>query len=234
MGRAGECGGYRHPPGSHIWRGRTSAGLGTVLRGACLSNVPGGWVLIAIFLLANGLGSGIGVRAENATPLLEAVRARYEDTMQGVEAGEISREVGGKARARWLALRKALIALDARIETSKLELEACQGKGQRDALNALADTSLERERILVEALQDLDRLSDAPRATNHPLSKRPRGTHTETTSGTAGAAPEADRRHGSPDKAATGSAASRSKVEIKEYDIEIEMSPEDVTKGDME
>ncbi len=116
-------------------------------------------VMLATLLAAVlTLAPSPGVAGDTHRPLLDTFKARYAHLMQAVKAGKLPSEVGTKADALWLSLRKDLINVDARMDMVKLDAKEYHGDQQDAALNRLIDTAADRERILIHAFEELGEL----------------------------------------------------------------------------
>lgn len=164
-----------------------------------------------VVLLAVGLAPAPAAGAEQSETLAQVFEARYQQLVQKIKVGALPAETEREAKAIWYALRKDIIALDAEVETLKLEVMAQQGAREEAALEQLGEKISDRERRLMRAIQDLDRLAGKA-ASPVPA----------VTAG-AGASKPAEDNNEPPQK-----------TSIRALDIEIELAPEDLTKGDME
>jgi hypothetical protein len=181
-----------------------------------------------LYLPAVALLFAIGVAvaaaaAEQAESLLQAFEARYQQLLQQVEAGELSPQVEDEAKAIWLALRKDMIALNANIETLKLDVMSAQGVRQKALLDQLSQKAAEREHRVMQATQDLEQVAGGERAASPILPPRPVAPSSEETG-----------LQGAIDKAGAEAEKPSEDTSTKTWDIEIEFAPEDLSKGEME
>ncbi len=172
--------------------------------------------------LCLGLGVVVAVGAEQVESLSQLFESRYQQLVRQVQGGELPPATADQAKAVWLALRKDIIALDAEVETLKLEVMSRQGARQEAALDQVAEKTAQRERRLLSAIQDLDRLAGGA-ASAIPLVP----AAVPAASSTGGT-----RAHGGNREEKQKEASEETKTRI--WDIEIEFTPEDVTKGDLE
>lgn len=163
----------------------------------------------------------VAVGAGQSQSLSQEFEARYQQLLQQVEAGQLSPRLKDEAKAVWIALRKEIIALDAEMETLKLEVMSEQGARQKAALDELGATAGERERRLMRAIQDLDRLAGREISAIPLAPAAPAVGISDETSG-----------HRSNDKEKQEEEFEHTKTQT--WDIEIEFAPEDLSKGDME
>lgn len=171
---------------------------------------PSRYLRDAALLLAFSVATGHAGAAQPET-LAELFEGRYQQLVRQVEAGALPPETKAEAKAIWFALRKDIIALDAEVETLKLDVMSQQGAREEAALERLAEKIREREQRLTRAIQDLDELAS------------------EAVSSVPAAAASMDVR-----KSGEAKKENSEKTTIRAFDIEIELAPEDLTKGDME
>lgn len=162
---------------------------------------------------------GVAVAAGSPQSLSQVFETRYQELLQRVQVGELTPATEEQAKAVWLALRKDIIALDAEVETLKLEVMSQQGERQETAINQLGEKTAQRERRLMQAIQDLDRLA------GNDISAIPLVPAAAATN-PSGDTPAIDsNQEQQPDG---------TKTKTQTWDIEIEFAPEDLSKGDME
>jgi hypothetical protein len=98
--------------------------------------------------------------AADDSPLLETFDTRYEDIIDETEKGKLSDSAAARARDLRLAVKKDLIFLDAQIQAYQLEVKETSGDRQDQAIQHIIDLSAKRERLLIDAVHKLDRISD--------------------------------------------------------------------------
>lgn len=96
--------------------------------------------------------------AETGSPLLNTFKSHYDQLLQQVEQGRHPVDTGKQAEELWLSLRQDLVYLDARVQAYKLEIGETNGARQQKAMQNLIEVSAERERLLINAIQNLDSL----------------------------------------------------------------------------
>ncbi|MEN8129972.1 MAG: hypothetical protein ABFS45_07210 [Pseudomonadota bacterium] len=111
-------------------------------------------VIIALLMPLRGSHA-----ADADSPLLESFKSRHSEVIQQAEQGKLPATIGKRAEDLWLSLRKDLIYLDAQVQAYKLEAKETHGTQQEEAIQKLVDVSAERERLLINALRSLDKLT---------------------------------------------------------------------------
>ena len=167
--------------------------------------------------LISAIGVAVAGVAAQPQSLSQVFEVRYQQLLQRVQKREFPPEVKDEAKAVWVALRKDIIALDAKVETLKLEVMSQQGALQEAALDELGQKVGERERRLMRGIQDLDRLAGREMPAIPLVPAVPAASISDETGA-----------HGSRDKQG-GSENTKKRT----WDIEIEFAPEDLTKGGM-
>jgi hypothetical protein len=98
--------------------------------------------------------------AAGDSPLLETFDKRYEEIIDKAEKGKLSDSAASQARNLRLSVKKDLIFMDAQIQAYELEVKETSGERQDQAIQHIVDLSAKRERLLIDAVHKLDRLSD--------------------------------------------------------------------------
>jgi hypothetical protein len=122
-----------------------------------------GWTVVVsvstgVVLGRNAEGQGYAFAIPDSMPLLDAFKMRYDEVMQEVKDGTIPGNIGSESEAIWISLQKILIQYNAKMETYKLETREYRGTKQEKALANLVRVTAERERILMEYIQRLEKL----------------------------------------------------------------------------
>ena len=117
-----------------------------------------------------------GSATDEESPLLNTFKQRYDQVLQRVKQGKLSDSTGNQARDLWLSLRQDLIYLDARLDAYKLATQETTGARQQEAMQNLVELSAERERLLVNAIQTLDRLAQDEKTEIPVSTARPQKT----------------------------------------------------------
>lgn len=98
--------------------------------------------------------------AADSSPLLKTFDKRYEEIIEKSRQGKLAEPTASQARELRLSVKKDLIFLDAQIQTYELEVKETSGERQDRAVQHIIDLSAKRERLLIDAVRKLDRMSD--------------------------------------------------------------------------
>ena len=98
--------------------------------------------------------------AADNSPLLEKFDKRYEDIIDKSKQGKLSESTASQARELRLSVKKDLIFLDAQLQSYQLEVKELSGERQDQAVEHIVNLSAKRERLLIDAVHKLDRMSD--------------------------------------------------------------------------
>jgi hypothetical protein len=98
--------------------------------------------------------------AADNSPLLKKFDKRYEDIIDKSKQGKLSETAASQASDLHLSVKKDLIFLDAQIQAYELEVKETSGQRQDRAVQHIIDLSAKRERLLIDAVHKLDRMSD--------------------------------------------------------------------------
>ncbi len=153
-----------------------------------------------------------------AETLLETYESRYAEVKQLVTAGKLSGDIAAAAKEQRISLKQELFQIDARIKSLKLEAAEYNGSRQQQALDALVAESGRREHVIVNALQDLERVAGA-QSPGAPMAVIP-------------AAPTPASITPSSQQIRTPSA--RQSEQERSNLLTIESVPEDITTGEFE
>ncbi len=187
---------------------------------------------LSILLLVQTLGAAEEI---DTHPGVEAFQSKYKGITEAVQVGTLPPETGAEADGLNLAFQKYLIQSNARIEVYRLEAREYTGARQDEALDNLIQATEERERTILGYIQKLDRLAGGQSAvapvydTNGPVhdtkgmeeimpSPEPETAKKVEEAETEEEKKEKKKRFALPEK----------KWEVKELDIEIELSPHDM------
>ena len=151
-------------------------------------------------------------------PGLYAFEQRHEEVQNKVRSADLSSEAGERAKELRFELNKALIELDARVTTLKLEAAEFDGERQQAALDDLLELGAERQRVIARARHQLETLAGS-------------AGHVPPVTPVVSELPGDDRLAGGKQTSVKYDAD-----EIKELRrlIGIELEPEDVTTGEFE
>jgi len=106
--------------------------------------------------------------AAGDSPLLETFDTRYAEIIDKSKQGKLSKSTASQARDLRLSVKKDLIFLDAQIQVYELEVKETSGERQDRAVEHIVNLSAKRERLLIDAVHKLDRMSGGT-ATDIPV-----------------------------------------------------------------
>ena len=98
--------------------------------------------------------------AADDSPLLETFNTQYEEIIDRTKQGELPESTASQASELRLSVKKDLIFLDAQIQAYELEVKETSGERQDQAVQHIVNLSAKRERLLIDAVHKLDRMSD--------------------------------------------------------------------------
>lgn len=98
--------------------------------------------------------------AAGDSPLLETFEKRYEEIIDKSKQGKVPESTASQARELRLSVKKDLIFLDAQLQAYQLEVQEASGERQDQAVEHIVNLSAKRERLLIDAVHKLDRMSD--------------------------------------------------------------------------
>ena len=98
--------------------------------------------------------------AADDSPLLETFNTQYEEIIDRTKQGELPESTASQASELRLSVKKDLIFLAAQIQAYELEVKETSGERQDQAVQHIVNLSAKRERLLIDAVHKLDRMSD--------------------------------------------------------------------------
>jgi len=98
--------------------------------------------------------------AADDSPLLETFNTQYEEIIDKTKQGELPESTASQASELRLSVKKDLIFLAAQIQAYELEVKETSGERQDQAVQHIVNLSAKRERLLIDAVHKLDRMSD--------------------------------------------------------------------------
>lgn len=110
--------------------------------------------MLIVVIALHGVSAG-----EVESPLLTKFKSRQEEIVKQVSQGALPKSVAQHSEKLWLSLRKNLIYLDAKGQAYQLDVKESAGALQDKAIKNLVAVSGERERLLMDAIQRLDKLA---------------------------------------------------------------------------
>ena len=114
-----------------------------------------GFVRTALFMVGLVSVMAFAVAGE-AGITLKAFEDRYAQIVREVDSNKLPTEAGEQAKEIRFNLKRALIGVNARIETAKLEASELSGATQKKALDTLVAASADRERLILQSLSRLE------------------------------------------------------------------------------
>lgn len=112
--------------------------------------------IIQLFLIT--LFAFSPVSQADESPLSKQFDAHYKRLLSLANKRSDAETYTGQLKGVWLATRKELLVIDADIEARKLEATVYDGEEQRKIMDELIAMSGERERLLINGIQKLNRL----------------------------------------------------------------------------
>jgi len=116
--------------------------------------------LLQIMIISLAAVVAVPAFAAGDSPLLETFEKRYEEIIDKSKHGKVSESTASQAKELRLSVKKDLIFLDAQLQAYQLEVKEASGERQDQAVEHIVNLSAKRERLLIDAVHKLDRMSD--------------------------------------------------------------------------
>jgi len=116
--------------------------------------------LLQIMIISLAAVVAVPAFAAGDSPLLETFEKRYEEIIDKSKQGKVPESTASQARELRLSVKKDLIFLDAQLQAYQLEVQEASGERQDQAVEHIVNLSAKRERLLIDAVHKLDRMSD--------------------------------------------------------------------------
>lgn len=115
-------------------------------------NTHTSWLLLAVLItLSTALNA-------DDSPLRTQFDQQYKQLLNPSNKGDASADYVQQVTSVWLTARKELLVIDANVEALKLEATVYRGQEQLDIMDNLVALSAERERLLINAIQQFNSL----------------------------------------------------------------------------
>lgn len=171
---------------------------------ASIRSLPTDAFMLILSLLVS-VAFSFSAHADWNPSYLKALNTKHEVLIKAVRAGILPAERGEEADKVWLSVRKNLKIINAKIETLKQNVMENDWKRQEQVLDRLVTTGAERVETVCRAIREMDALLLEQQHEDQGAYLLPGNSMKKTESTT-------ERR----------------------FDIDIELAPEDMFRGDLE